>query len=377
MLRGWTPLRTGTMNVLQANSVLNMKEQAHFTSDMADPVVNLEEQRDSTSDILITDIADCRKRSVNDAVKYSLVQNREPHSDFKFPATLYKDKRSATGYRNRHCNREWLKMFPFISYSQKVDGLFCLPCVLFPDTSHRRPKKLITEPYRNWKDAMEDLRQHSACDYHSCSMAKLNAFTCSYTNPANRVDLLIADVSSSQVQRNRQILTSIVKCLEFCGRQGIALRPHRDDASVPVRSQRDESSCLNKGNFQALLQLRIDAGDEVLRNHVTTCARNAAYTSSVSQNDLLLCIKDYVQSQIIQEVKAQPIGPYFGIQCDEVTYSSSWEQLGIVVRYVKNFMPVERLLHFVACEKITGEELCAQIVKSLEEAGLTLRCADL
>jgi len=36
---------------------------------------------------------------------------------------------------------------------------------------------LITEPYQNWKDAVEDLWQHSACDYHSCSMAKLNAFT--------------------------------------------------------------------------------------------------------------------------------------------------------------------------------------------------------
>jgi len=174
--------------------------------------------------------------------------------------------------------------------------------------------------------------------------------------------LAIADANSGQVMRNRQVLTSVIKCLELCGRQGIALRPHRDD-----------TSSLSKGNFQALLQFRVDAGDEVLRNHVTTCARNATYTSSVSQNDLLLCIKEYLQSQIIQELKAQSIGPYFGIQCDEVTDSSGWEQLGIVVRYVKNFTPVERLLQFVASENITGKELCGHIVKSLEEVGLDIQ----
>ena len=370
------------MNIFQVNSAVSLEHvesevssastQLHgdeaspckdtLSNVFPDTASSYAEQSISISSIEIADIADCIKGTVNDSVKYYLIQNRQPHSSFKFPAKQYKDKRSTTGYRNRHCNREWLKMFPFVSYSEKVDGLFCLPCVLFPDTSHRRPNKLISEPYQNWKDAVEDLRQHSACDYHSCSMAKLNAFTCSHTNPSSRVDVAIADANSDQVLRNRQVLTSIIKCLELCGRQGIALRPHRDD-----------TSSLSKGNFQALLQLRIDAGDEILQNHVTTCARNAMYTSSVSQNDLLLCIKEYLQSQIVQELKAQSVGPYFGIQCDEVTDCSNWEQLGIVVRYVRNFKPVERLLQFVACEKITGEELCGHIVKALEEAGLDIQ----
>jgi len=41
-----------------------------------------------------------------------------------------------------------------------------------------------------------------------------------------------------------------------------------------------------------------------------------------------------------------------------VTDSSNWEQLGIA-RYVKNFTPVEQL-QFVACKKVTGEELCGK-----------------
>ena len=43
------------------------------------------------------------------------------------------------------------------------------------------------------------------------------------------------------------------------------------------------------------------------------------------------------------EVKKQTEGPYYGVSADEVTDSSNWEQLGIVLRYVKEFTPVERL----------------------------------
>ena len=92
----------------------------------------------------------------------------------------------------------------------------------------------------------------------------------------------------------------MLKCLEFCGRQGIALRGHS----------------FNKGNFKALLALRVNAGDKVLEHHLETCARNATYTSKTTQNELLLCVKEFLQSKIVQEVQEQAIGLYYGIQCD-------------------------------------------------------------
>ena len=67
-------------------------------------------------------------------------------------------KLSKTGYVNRYCSRERFRKFDFISYSKSEDGLYCLACVLFPDASHHHPKKLVTEPYQNWKDAMEDMQ---------------------------------------------------------------------------------------------------------------------------------------------------------------------------------------------------------------------------
>ena len=41
--------------------------------------------------------------------------------------------------------------------------------------------------------------------------------------------------------------------------------------------QRESNS--NPGNFRALVNLRIDAGDLILADHFKTCARNAQYIS--------------------------------------------------------------------------------------------------
>ena len=43
----------------------------------------------------------------------------------------------------------------------------------------------------------------------------------------------------------------------------------------------------NHGNVWALLKFRIDSCDIVLQEHLTTAARNATYTSSTIQNQLI------------------------------------------------------------------------------------------
>ena len=70
-------------------------------------------------------------------------------------------------------------------------------------------------------------------------------------------------------------------------------------------------------------------GDSILNQHINF------YKSKTTQNDLLECIEHFIQDVIVHEIKTQSIGPYYGIQCDEVTDSSNWEQLGLVLQYVK------------------------------------------
>ena len=79
-----------------------------------------------------------------DDIKYKIIQCRESENHFKFPSTQYKDKEGILGTLIGITIE-----IDFVCYSKAKDGLYCVGCVLFPDTLHRRSSKLITEPYKN------------------------------------------------------------------------------------------------------------------------------------------------------------------------------------------------------------------------------------
>ena len=111
--------------------------------------------------------------------------------------------------------------------------------------------------------------------------------------------------------------------MEFCGRQGIALRGHRDACSEEP----------NQENFKALIQFRINAGDVALDSHLKECWKRSTYTSKTTQNELLSCIGEIIQKAIVANVHlyCDTTKGFFGIQA-EVTDISNWEQLGIILR---------------------------------------------
>ena len=233
-----------------------------------------------------------------------------------------------------------------------VSRLYCLSCILFPSISQAcRAEILISLPYKNWKKARADIANHSTLKYHLLSECKKQAFLDTCKGSQIRIDHYLTTESHKQVSKNRQFLKSIISCLEFCGRQGIALRGHRDNAS---------SDNLSQGNFKALIQLRIDAGKVALETHLKECSKRFTYTSKTTQNELLYCIGEIFQREIVAEVHSHSdtTQAFFGIQADEVTDISNWEQLGIIVRYLKEKKVVERLLAFTDCESITGKSIC-------------------
>ena len=85
-----------------------------------------------------------------------------------------------------------------------------------------------------------------------------------------------------------------------------------------------------------------------------------------------MCIGDIIQKEIVAEILAHSdtTQTFFGIQADEVKDVSNWEQLGIILRYVKDRQPVERLLAFIDCESVTGERICESIVDTLRRDNL-------
>ena len=99
------------------------------------------------------------------------------------------------------------------------------------------------------------------------------------------------------IQKNRQKLHSVVETTVLCGRQNIALRGHLDSCT-DVEDAR--SAGKNHGNYWALLNFRISAGDTILRDHLQKAARNATYTSPDIQNQIINILGDHMREIILK-----------------------------------------------------------------------------
>ena len=95
-----------------------------------------------------------------------------------------------------------------------------------------RANILITQPYGNWKDTREDLKNHSVREYHKDTMEKMNSLLSCVKNPTTRNDQSITQTSAAVVSQNRQYIASILRAIEHCGCQRIALRGHCEDGPL-------------------------------------------------------------------------------------------------------------------------------------------------
>ena len=116
--------------------------------------------------------------------------------------------------------------------------------------------------------------KHEKHRYHIDAMVAYNNFLTTSRNPQKNIQVQIESKRESTIKRNREIVKSVAKCVHFRSKQCIA--GHRDDSTA------DQNG--NMGNFLALLELRVDSGDEVLKNHLVTCSMNARYSSKTMQN---------------------------------------------------------------------------------------------
>lgn len=131
----------------------------------------------------------------------------------------------------------------------------------------------------------------------------------------------------------------------------------------------------NEGNFRALLRMRIEAGDEKLRNHFKSCGKNATYISWNIQNQIIDACDKVIKSHIVKDVKD---ATFFSVLADETTDVSTQEQFSLSVRYVSHntkdgYKINEKFLQFVPLESTTGEVLGEMLLKGLEECNLEIK----
>ncbi|XP_058041954.1 52 kDa repressor of the inhibitor of the protein kinase [Ahaetulla prasina] len=132
------------------------------------------------------------------------------------------------------------------------------------------------------------------------------------------------DVPLTQEEReNKDYLKSLFEILILMGKQNIPLDGHNAD-ELP-------EGIFTPDNFQALLEFRINSGDEVLRKQFETTAVNLAYCSKTQQKQMLEICENCVREEMLREVRDSQ---FFSIVTDEVVDLAGEEHLPILVRFV-------------------------------------------
>ena len=151
------------------------------------------------------------------------------------------------------------------------------------------------------------------------------------------------ELLENTVSKNREMLSSIIKTILLCGRHNIPLRGHRDDSN--------NYASKHCGNFQALLDFRVDSSDEVLKQHFQSAPRNATYRSKRIQNELISFFAEALNTQ--EEIRD---AKFYSILADEVKDCSNREQMPVIIRFVDKCGEIqERFIKFIHCDTgLTG-----------------------
>ena len=87
-----------------------------------------------------------------------------------------------------------------------------------------------------------------------------------------------------------------------------------------------ENPAANHGNFLALLQFRVQAGDQVLKEHLRTAAGNALYTSKTIQNEMIVVCGDIIRNKLLEKIRK---AGFFSVIANEAMTSNCPSAFGL------------------------------------------------
>ena len=218
-----------------------------------------------------------------DARKHLLSNVFSPSSDYDFSKDVKPGK--------RRFRMAWLteNQFPWLVYSVLLKGAFCLFCVLFPQpVKNGYPGAFIVSPFKRYNDFKISVVGHMETNWHKGATIDVNEFKKAISRPENEIICKMDNKLKKLIEANRAKLKSILSSIIFCGTNDLALRGKTDET----------------GNFNELLEFRIESGDLVLKTHMDTASGNAKYTSHQTQNDLVLLCADVIQQHIVSRVNS-------------------------------------------------------------------------
>lgn len=219
--------------------------------------------------------------------------------------------------------------------------------------------------FDNWKNAIEAFNEHEKKSFHRNSVLGADNFLEILEGKKNPIDQDLDRGLREQIAKNRKNLTPVITTVIWCGRQGVALRGHRDGGRIDLSREPVE----NEGNFKALLRLRACNGDDSLKSHLEECGANATYTSWRTQNEIISACNSIILRELVSKVNAAKC---FAVLADETTDIAGVEQLSLCARYVdmEKIEIREEFLQFVPVTDLTGRGLADTILKSLHDIGI-------
>lgn len=187
---------------------------------------------------------------------------------------------------------------------------------------------MVKKPFNNWKKAIDVFNHHSNLDYHKkCVLLTENVNNVYSKAQPNIIESIVTN-RQQQVQENREKLLPIIDTIKLCGRQEIVLRGTSDSGEMNLA---EEVTAVNEENLRAILRLRANSGDDILKNHLEKSDKNAKYISSGIQNELIAICGKIIQETIVKEVNRVGL---FSVLADETTDVSRTEQMTLCVRYI-------------------------------------------
>ena len=156
--------------------------------------------------------------------------------------------------------------------------------------------------------------RHEGNHYHQHARKTAEGVISRFEKPGTTIPSQINATLNSRHDKYPQILKILSRTIHLLGKQGLALRGHRE--SKEDRENKEN----NPGNFIEFLREIANYSPELAEHMEKLAIRNATYLSPQSQNELIGVIGiNSIQNDLIDEIKKSGC---FSIMADEVTTSN-------------------------------------------------------
>ena len=236
---------------------------------------------------------------------------------------------------------------------------------MFPARGGQRQNLSSKDGFRSWSSAKKKFANHKISDNHQYSDGKYQAFKVNRKDPTKAVNTMWSKAEAERIRKNRERLKTVIECVLFLGKQGLAFRGNRED------NEHFDDPGTNPGNFKALLQLLEKTGNPDIKYLLRDAPRNAKYTSKTICDQIINVLGKYATEKLVAEVNE---AKFFSILGDETRDVSNQEQLALVFRFIdKNQKIREEFIKFVRCgQGLDGQAIAKVILDAVEELGLSM-----